>query len=112
VPDPTEPKTWHLLKLIRFRGTYATGDAELLMKYLDAQDEEKNYAWLEWSEQHPKLAKVLWPAVAKAAQDGNYLIVPDLFSDALSTNDPVELQKKVDAILAQSAAAKSASGAA
>lgn len=96
VPDHTEPKTWHLLSLIRFRGTYAEGDAELLMKYLDAEDDKGEHAWLKWSEDHPTLAKVLWPVVAKAAQDGNYLIVPDLFSHARSTTDPVELQKKLD----------------
>jgi hypothetical protein len=101
VPDQTEPKTWHLLSLRRFRGTYAEGDAELLMKYLDAQNDKEEYAWLKWSEDHPKLAKVLWPAVAKAAQDGNYLIVPDLFTFARSTKDPVELQKKLDATLAK-----------
>jgi len=101
VPDQTEPKTWHLLSLRRFRGTYAEGDAELLMKYLDAQNDKEEYAWLKWSEDHPKLAKVLWPAVAKAAQNGNYLIVPDLFTFARSTKDPVELQKKLDATLAK-----------
>jgi hypothetical protein len=101
VPDQTEPKTWHLLSLRRFRGTYAEGDAELLMKYLDAQNDKDEYAWLKWSEDHPKLAKVLWPAVAKAAQNGNYLIVPDLFKFARSTKDPVELQKKLDATLAK-----------
>ena len=103
VPDHTEPKTWHLLSLKRFRGTYATGDAELLMKYLDAQNDKEEYAWLKWSEDHPPLAKVLWPAVAKAAQADDYLIVPDLFSFARSTNDPVELQKKLDAVLAKRA---------
>lgn len=103
VPDHTEPKTWHLLSLIRFRGTYAEGDAELLMKYLDAQNDKEEYAWLKWSEDHPQLAKVLWPAIAKAAQDGDYLIVPDLFSHARSTTDPVELQKKLDGALAKAA---------
>ncbi len=103
VPDHTEPKTWHLLSLIRFRGTYAEGDAELLMKYLDAQNDKEEYAWLKWSEDHPQLAKVLWPAIAKAAQDGNYLIVPDLFSHARSTTDPAELQKKLDGALAKAA---------
>ena len=101
VPDQTEPKTWHLLNLRRFRGTYAEGDAELLMKYFDAENDKKEYAWLKWSEDHPKLAKVLWPAVAKAAQDGHYLIVPDLFTIARSTKDPVELQKRLDGALAE-----------
>src|SRR5204863_6008559 len=40
VPDHTEPKTWHLLSLTRFRGTYAEGDATLLMKYFDAQNDK------------------------------------------------------------------------
>lgn len=102
VPDTTK-NVWQLLSLIRFRGTYATGDAEFLMKYLDAQNDKDEYAWLKWSEDHPQLAKVLWPAVAKAAQNGDYLIVPDLFTAARSTKDPVELQKQVDATLAKMA---------
>lgn len=101
VPDHTEPKTWHLLSLTRFRGTYAEGDAKLLMKYFDAQNDKDEYAWLTWSEQNPNLAKVLWPAVAKSAQAGDYLMIPDLFTHARSTKDPVELQKKVDAVLAK-----------
>ena len=107
VPDATKcnSNTWHLLSLIRFRGTWATGDAELLMKYLDAQNNKEEFAWLKWSEDHPPLAKILWPAVAQAAQDGNYLIIPDLFSHARSTNDPVELQKKLDQTMAKVAIA-------
>lgn len=103
VPDPTKttPNDWHLLSLIRFRGTYAEGDAELLMNYLDAQDHAGEYAWLKWSEDHPQMAKILWPAVAKAAQENNYLIVPDLFSFARSTTSPAELQKSLDATLAK-----------
>lgn len=101
IPDETEPKTWHLISLIRFRGTYATGDASLLMSYLDAEDEKGEHAWLNWSEANPNLAKILWPAVAKAAQDNNYLIVPDLFSHARSASTPAELQKKVDETLAK-----------
>ena len=99
IPDETEPKTWHLINLIRFRGTYATGDSDLLMTYLDAEDDKGEHAWLNWSEANPSLAKVLWPAVAKAAQDGNYLIVPDLFSHARSASTPAELQTKLDEAL-------------
>lgn len=108
VPDATKttPGDWHLLSLIRFRGTYAEGDAKLLMSYLDAQDNHGEWAWLKWSEDHPKLAKILWPAVATAAKDYNYLIIPDLFSHARSTNNPVELQKQVDATLAKVAKPK------
>jgi hypothetical protein len=108
VPDTTKttPNDWHLLSLIRFRGTYAEGDAKLLMSYLDAQDNHGEWAWLKWTEDHPQLAKILWPAVATAAKDYNYLIIPDLFSHARSTNNPVELQKQVDATLAKVAKPK------
>ncbi|HEX5034381.1 MAG TPA: hypothetical protein VFW62_07880, partial [bacterium] len=102
-----EPKTWHLVKLWRFRGTSATGDAALLMSYLDARDEKKgDHAWVNWSEAHPDLAKVLWPAVAKAAQDNNYLVVPDLFSAARASGTAAELKGKLEAILAPPQKAK------
>ena len=52
--------------------------------YLDAQDSEGNNVWLEWSKKNPKLAAVLWPAVAKVCRQELYLFVPELLALASS----------------------------
>jgi len=62
----------------------AQGDARILCCYLDAQDSEGNYVWLEWSQKNPKLAAVLWPAVAMVCRQELYLFVPELFASASS----------------------------
>lgn len=99
----SEPKTWHLVDLLRTSGKLTTGDAKLLITYLDAQDEKKEPAWLNWSEAHPELAKVFWPVVAKAAREGNYLVMPDLFAQTRSATSAKELQNNLDAVLASQA---------
>src|SRR5258706_2620910 len=101
VPIQPPAKTWHLVSLIRFRCTWVSSDANLLITYLDAKDGKEEYGWLNWSDAHPELAKILWPAVAKAARAGNYVVVPELFSEARAAASAQELQKKLDAALAK-----------
>jgi len=62
----------------------AQGDARILCFYLDAQDSDRHHVWLEWSKKNPKLAAVLWPAVAKVCREELYLFVPELLGLASS----------------------------
>ena len=103
VPIETEPKIWHLATLYRTSGKTTTGDANLLLTYLSAKQEKGEPAWLNWSEDNPELAKVFWPVVAKAAREENYVVMPELFSQARSAGSAQELQKGLDAALAKHA---------
>jgi hypothetical protein len=42
------------------------------------------YYWVTWSTTHPELAKRFWPLVSRLAVDRFYVILPEIFSVALS----------------------------
>lgn len=77
------------------------GDAYLLCAYLDASDGENDLVWLNWTKKHPKLAKTLWPAVAAAARDRQYVLIPDMIESAMQVGTPDELQRQLDRIVAE-----------
>ena len=58
----------------------ATGDAQILCRYLDVDGDGGIKLWLQWSQQHPAAARVLWPSVARVARQELYVFVPDLFA--------------------------------
>ena len=68
------------------RGTkhLVNGDADILVRYLEAQDAEDYYVWVKWSEKNANLAKAFWPAVSRLAQEEQYVFIPDLFELAKS----------------------------
>ena len=86
---------WHIITGLR--GTrQSKGDAGILMQYLDAKDGDDYHYWVKWSEEHPKLAAVLWPAVQKLGERELYIFVPDLFDLARSIEDPIKLRQELD----------------
>lgn len=77
------------------------GDARILCSYLDAEGPKKDSIWLDWSKQHPALAKLLWSTVAKLARQELYPFIPELFDAARSTTDPAALRQRMDELLSQ-----------
>jgi len=99
LPAAGAKEDWHIIA--GSRGVrQSKGDAGILMKYLDATDSADYHRWVKWSEEHPKLAPVLWPAVQRLAQHELYVFVPDLFDLAKSIEDPVKLRQELDRIVA------------
>ena len=74
------------------------GDALILCHYLDARDTDGELYWLDWTKDHPKLAKLLWPKVAEAARAECYTVIPEMFRAAWSHEDVVTLQRELDSI--------------
>lgn len=83
---------WHIVVGSRGTRLHRRGDAGILMQYLDAQDSKSMHRWVKWSEDHPPLAKLLWPAVQKLAVHELYVFVPNLFELTKQHTDPVALQ--------------------
>lgn len=96
---PQDPR-WDLVSGYRGAQLVQQGDAFILMLYLDAHDRSGNQVWLEWTNDHPELAKVLWPVVARLAEEELYLFLPDIFELARGATDPDALQKSIDELLA------------
>ena len=85
---PDESIRWDLVNANRFGVIFMRGEAEILCHYLDAKDADEKNVWIEWSEENPKLAKVIWPAVVSVAQQELYIFVPELLDLATSARDP------------------------
>jgi hypothetical protein len=100
-PAKTAPNVWHLVTGSRGVRGPTIGDADILVRYLEAKDAKDVLIWYTWSEQHPKLAKILWPAVSRLAQEEEYVHVPELFDIAAGATDPVALQASLNRKLAE-----------
>lgn len=96
---PKDPR-WDLVQGFRGAQLVQQGDAQILMRYLDAHDSASNLLWLEWSNDKPELAKILWPVVARLAEEELYLFLPDVFELAHGATDPDALKKSLDELLA------------
>ncbi len=92
------PKRWDLVHAHRGRTIWRQGDAQILGRYL--QDQPTGY-WETWTKDHPKLAQILWPEVAKLARKELYLVLPALFDEALRHEQPESLREQLDLLLAQ-----------
>jgi tetratricopeptide (TPR) repeat protein len=77
----------------------AQGDALILCRYLDAEDDERGKLWLQWSKKHPPLAKILWPVIAKLAREELYVFIPDVLAIVQETADPAELRSQINQVL-------------
>jgi tetratricopeptide (TPR) repeat protein len=77
-----------------------TGDAHLLCSYFDIQQDGQEL-WLKWTQDHPKLAAILWPAVAEVARGQHYAFVPDIFQLAADASDPTRFRQDLDELLAR-----------
>ncbi|MDX1947934.1 MAG: hypothetical protein SFU86_21220 [Pirellulaceae bacterium] len=95
------PDVWHIVLAARGNRLPQVGDADILVRYLDAKDHADRQAWVAWSENNPGLAKVFWPAVARLAQEELYVFLPPIFELAQSATDPVVLQKELNVRLAE-----------
>ncbi|MCA9224372.1 MAG: hypothetical protein KDA47_02130 [Planctomycetales bacterium] len=101
IPAPARPPKddeWDLI----FEQSGATrriqGDASILGTYLDMYA-DGDLVWLKWTNDHPKLAAVFWPAVAEVARHELYIWIPDLMNLPKGVGNPVELQTKLDAFM-------------
>lgn len=89
------PNVWHVVTATRGVRMPKIGDADILIRYLDSKDQGDYHVWVAWSEKHPELAKVFWPAVGLLAQEELYVFIPDLFELARGTADPGQFQKQL-----------------
>ena len=100
-PAKAAPDVWHVVTGNRGMRQVTIGDADILVRYLEAQDSNNYHLWMKWSEEHPKLAKVFWPAVSRLAQEEQYVHIPELFELASAATDPVALQSSLNRMLAE-----------
>jgi hypothetical protein len=91
-PEPNAPEQWHLISLTRRNYKQPPTDVQILARYLDAQDEDEESYWTEWSIKHPELAAIFWPEVARLARLEQYVLLPPLFELARNADDVKKFQ--------------------
>lgn len=79
---------WHLVRWSRSGRLISQADAELLVSHLEGPLADQ---WHQWSKDHPEQAKVLWSVVQRLALRELYVLIPDLFVLAQSSQQPAEL---------------------
>ena len=100
-PSPPPSPRWDMVRVAQGATEVYQGDAAILCAYLDAVDQDGKFFWKLWSEQHPELARILWPAVARVAAQQLYLLVPEMFERAQSAEDPEAFSRELHRMLAE-----------
>ncbi len=94
---------WDTIVARRLTSSEWTGDAKILCDALDTRDALGSFVWETWTTDHPKLANVLWPIVARTAQAQLYMITIDQLTLATKHTDPIQLEKELKSLIAKDA---------
>lgn len=96
---PVRKNRWDL---VGYDQSFIDADAQILIDLLSVQDAKYEFAWLVWTKDNPKKARVFWPAVQTLAQMNAYQLLPDLFEIAISDNSANELHLATSSYMATS----------
>lgn len=90
-PPAGEPAVWHLVSIQRGSTPAVNDDAALLMQQFRFVA-DGDVVWRKWSNDHPELAKILWPTIAKLSERELYVLMPRLFEMVRQIEDPEALK--------------------
>ncbi len=93
---------WDPVFTSRAQVVIAQGDAAILCAYLDTEDKGSgDLYWQKWTKDHPKVARILWPAVADVASQRLYWFTPDMLELAKYAADANVFGRELDRMLAR-----------
>lgn len=81
-PVTNTPKTWHLVSDSVSDNSSSDFDANILVQLLNVDNDEDEDLWQLWTDEHPKDAKIFWPAIAELARANMYWAIPDIMNFA------------------------------
>lgn len=90
----SQQNTWDLVSLDEISGKTFRGDASILTNYLKQPGAVGLTSLLDWTIDHPALAKEVWPLVALLAHEGLYPVIPEVL-DAIHRHDDETLGNAV-----------------
>jgi len=100
LPAPNNAEqTWQLVS----NGSFSEStDIQLLCQLLEETDENGGSFWINWSNKHPKKAKILWANVAELARDYLYYATPGLTDIARDHGDSLNpFESEINQFMAQ-----------
>jgi hypothetical protein len=68
------------------------GEAQVLLKYLEATDPDRENIWANWTKKHPEMARIFWPAVRDTVLLERYDCLPEIFDTVRLQKDPAALK--------------------
>jgi len=93
-PSPQDPARWHYVRGNRRRARGPIGQAYWKCVSMGCH-RRSDRSLVEWSEENPRLAEVLWPKVVSLARDERYRALSELFPEVtleeLAGTTPEEL---------------------
>ncbi len=99
--DSKPPDRWDFVVARRMGEVWRKGDALILTRYLEASRSDGEPYWLRWTRDHTAMAKVLWPAIARLAQQELYFLTPDIFALAAAQSDLQAFESDLKRLLAR-----------
>lgn len=94
---PALPR-WDLITIHRGMSS-ATGEAHILLEYLQASDYQGQNVWIEWTRSHRKAAPIFWAAVRDAVHLERYDRLPKIFDQVRVDDDPKVLKAELAKIM-------------
>ena len=94
---PGSPR-WDLVSIYRSI-RLGTGEARILMDYLQIRNRENELTWVAWTNENPTAAPFLWSAVRDAVHLRRYDRLHDIFDAARIHRDPKLLKSDLDKIM-------------
>jgi hypothetical protein len=82
---------WDVVYAVGSRLNYR-GDADIVRQYLVSKNDDGDNPWVVWSEENPKLARVIWPEVVQAIRQRHYVLLPRMLELAESAGSRDELR--------------------
>lgn len=92
-----KPLRWDIVHLGDISSSANTGDAEILLKYLEQPGAFGAETWLAWTKnkQHREVVELFWPLIGTLADEQLYILMPDVFDWARAATAPSEFSKRV-----------------
>jgi hypothetical protein len=102
---PVLPEKWDLIRGYQGVSIVDPLGASILCAYFDAQDHQSQPFWISWSQDHPKLATILWPEVINVARLRHFEMIPDMMQLAQTADErqPQQFQSELNVLIADQA---------
>lgn len=96
---PLAPSSrWDLVEI--YKGpSHSVGEAQILLNYLSALNQQNDYFWDVWTTKNPKAAPILWSAVRDCVHLPRYDRLPEIFEIGRSITEPAQLKSKLNQIM-------------
>jgi hypothetical protein len=102
-PINVDNESWDLIGDLKSDIDSVDCDARFLADILEMRTADHQLYWMNWTIDHDKSARIVWPEVARLARDGLYWAIPELMGIANQTDESrtQQFQQEVNQYVSQ-----------